>query len=178
MSLRTNLLVAAASGLVLASCTSESEAIGEPERAETRMPVEPDGGIGDGAPPIAASTASASFAKTMPVRLRGDWHKDDLGRVPEAEDCDPRLRGTIDWDRLVTVDEGGYSYFETGGRITDVHGRTDTMIDAAFDTTYADTPTSTRRNLTLQSDGTMTVREEDGNGQPTIKKYIRCPEIR
>ena len=31
---------------------------------------------------------------------------------------------------LITVRGGGYSFFETGGRITEVHARTDRMIDA------------------------------------------------
>ena len=168
-----NLLIAAACGVLVASCANES---GEPNPAETMIPVEPDGGIGDGAPPIPSPASSQSLAKTMPVQLRGDWHKDDLGHAPTAQDCDPRLRGTIDWDRLITVNEGGYSYFETGGRIMEVHARTDTMIDATFDTTYADTPTSARQDFALQNDGTMAVNEDDGDGQMTVKEYIRCPE--
>ena len=126
-------------------------------------------------PPVATPTAQATLAKTMPVKLRGDWHKDDLGRAPTPKDCDPRLRGTIDWDRLITVDEGGYSYFEMGGRITTVHRRTDTMIDATFDTTYADTPTSERRDFALQPDGTMAVNRDDGDGVMEVTQYRPCP---
>ena len=161
--------------LMLAGCSQSSEP--SPSTATpspTARPVEPDSGNGSGAPPL--PEASQNFAETMPVRLRGDWHKDDLDRAPTIEDCDPRLRGTIDWDRLITVDENGYSYFETGGRIMEVHNRTDTMIDATFDTTYADTPTQARLDFALQSNGTMAVNEDDGDGRMSVKQYIRCPK--
>ncbi|MDG6077898.1 hypothetical protein E3U23_01625 [Erythrobacter litoralis] len=161
--------------LALAACSQSAETPPDtPTPSPTMMPVEPDGGNGSGAPPLEA--ASQSTVKTMPSRLRGDWHKDDLGRAPGAEDCDPRLRGTIDWDRLITVDENGYSYFETGGRIMEVHNRTDTLIDATFDTTYADTPTQARLDFALQSNDTMAVNEDDGDGQMSTKQYIRCPK--
>ena len=111
----------------------------------------------------------------MPKRLRGVWHKDDLDRAPTKKDCDPSLRGTIDWDRLITVRKDGYGYFETGGRIMTVHRVSDTMIDATFDTTYADTPTSARKDFALQQDGTMAVNHDDGDGQLDVTQYRRCP---
>ena len=128
--------------------------------------------------PVAQPTAEPArqdFARTMPSGMRGDWHKDDLGRALQAQDCDPRLRGTIDWDRLITVTDTGYSYFETGGRITTVHDRSDTLIDATFDTTYADDPTSERRDFTLRPDGTMQVNAPAGDGRMATTRYIRCP---
>lgn len=126
--------------------------------------------------PTPSQSDGQSFAKSMPAEMLGDWHKDDLGHAPTAEDCDPRLRGTIDWDRLMTVREGGYSYFETGGRIIEVHGRTDTTIDATFDTTYADDPTSERRDFALLPGGTLVVNADGGNGVRDIIRYRRCPE--
>ncbi|MBX7513519.1 hypothetical protein K3179_03050 [Qipengyuania sp. GH38] len=112
----------------------------------------------------------------MPQEMRGIWHKDILGRAPNAEECDPRLRGTIDWDRLITVRDSGYVYFEMSGRIMEVHDRTDTMIDATFDTTYADTPTSERRDFALQGDGTLAINLDDGDGTMQVVQYRRCPE--
>ncbi|EDL49383.1 hypothetical protein [Erythrobacter sp. SD-21] len=126
-------------------------------------------------PPL-SETRNAPLAKTMPSAMHGDWHKDDLGRTPTPQDCDPRLRGNIDWDRLITVRDEGYSYFETGGRIMEVHARTDRMIDATFDTTYADTPTSERRDFALQPGGTLVVNADKGNGGMDVTRYIRCPE--
>ncbi|WP_100260473.1 hypothetical protein [Qipengyuania seohaensis] len=118
----------------------------------------------------------ATFAMTMPQEMRGIWHKDILGRAPDTEECDPRLRGTIDWDRLITVRDSGYVYFEMSGRIMEVHNRTDTMIDATFDTTYADTPTSERRDFALQNDGTLAINLDDGDGAMQVVQYRRCPE--
>ena len=126
--------------------------------------------------PWASEAANAPLARTMPSEMRGVWHKDDLGRAPTAQDCDPSLRGTIDWDRLMTVRGEGYSYFETGGRIMEVHARTDRMIDATFDTTYADTPTSERRDFALQPGGMLAVNADNGDGGKETTRYIRCPE--
>lgn len=126
--------------------------------------------------PSVSESQNAPLAKTMPSAMHGDWHKDDLGRAPTAQDCDPRLRGTIDWDRLMTVRDEGYSYFETGGRIMEVHARTDRTIDATFDTTYADTPTSERRDFALEGGGTLAVDADNGDGGMDVTRYIRCPE--
>ena len=166
----TRHLIAVCAVLAISACgnpsTRSDDPLNESGSAETAAPVEQD----------AQDTAEKDFARTMPESLRGDWHKDDLGRAPTAEDCDPRLRGTIDWDRLITVREGGYSYFETGGRIMEVHNRTDTMIDATFDTTYADTPTSERRDFALQDDGSMAINLDDGDGTMNVVEYLPCPE--
>jgi len=163
--------------VALAACSQSSEpSPATVTPSPTAIPVEPDSGNGSGAPPIPGTTVARQTIRTMPARLRGDWHKDDLGRAPTAEDCDRRLRGSIDWDRLITVDENGFSYFETGGRIMEVHNRTEAMIDATFDTTYADTPTQARMDFALQNDGTMAVNDDDGDGRMSVKQYIRCPK--
>lgn len=117
----------------------------------------------------------AAQQDTMPAAMHGRWHQDDLGRAPTAADCDPARDATRDYDRLITVREGGYSYFETGGRIMEVHDRTDRMIDATFDTTYADTPTQARKDFALQADGSLVVQGDSGEeSEPT--RYQRCPE--
>lgn len=169
--MRTTILLVA-SGLALAACGNPTAKSDDPlndgDPAGTPVPAAPE----------SAQVPGADLAQTMPRSLRGDWHRNDLGRAPDAADCDERLRGTIDWDRLITVRETGYSYFETGGRIVDVHARTDSMIDATFDTTYADTPTSERRNFALQPDGTLAVSHETGEGTTDVAEYRRCPEGR
>ena len=167
--------------LVLAACGGSND--GGPSSAEpaetvseTPIPVEPDGGIGDGAAPPSAST-SGTLPQTMPEAMRGDWHKNVLGRAPTSEECDPRLRGTVDWDRLITVRENGYGYFELGGRIIEVHNRSASTIDATFDTTYADTPTSERRNFALNRDDTLIINLDDnGDGVVEVAEYLRCPK--
>ena len=163
--------------VALAACSQSAETPNNaPTPSPTMMPVEPNGGNGSGAPPIPDASSAGQFERTMPVRLRGDWHSGDRGRAPTSVDCDPRLRGTIHWDRIITVNEGGYSYFETGGRIMEGHNRTGTFIDATFDTTYADEPTQARKDFALQNDGTMAVNDDDGDGRLSVRTYIRCPE--
>ena len=166
-----------AAALALSACSAEPEA-GQGEATQgpsapesTPMPVEPDGGIGDGAGPPAAEQ---DFAQTMPTAMRGRWHVDELGRAPTEQDCDPFADGTRDHDRLITVREGGYSYFETGGRLVEVHRRTDNMIDTTFDTTYADTPTSARLEFTLQANGSLAV-QGGGSDATDVAEYLRCP---
>lgn len=114
-------------------------------------------------------------ANTMPAAMYGRWHQDTLGRAPTAVDCDPESDATRDYDRLITVSETGYGYFETGGRIMEVHDRNDRMIDATFDTTYADTPTQARKDFSLQANGSLVVQDDSGEESETIR-YQRCPE--
>lgn len=49
--------------LLLAACSGANDEAAQPDPSETAMPVEPDGGIGDGAgpPPVAADTIPAAF---------------------------------------------------------------------------------------------------------------------
>ncbi|MGB3797977.1 MAG: hypothetical protein WA957_16960, partial [Alteraurantiacibacter sp.] len=167
--------LATLAGLALAACSAEQEpAKGAPEASSTMMPVEPDGGIGDGAGPPDPLPA-AQLEQTMPQTLRGSWRKDDLGRAPDSDDCDIYRPVNQSWERVITVREGGYSHFETGGRIMEVHNRTTTMIDATFDTTYADTPTSARKDFALQADGTLAVNDDNGDGRMEVSTYLRCP---
>lgn len=140
------------------------------------MPVEPDGGIGDGAAPLpgAAADEQEASAASMPAALRGQWREDDLGRAPTREDCNQTSSTNRNFGKVLTVREDGYSLFETGGRIMEVHSRTDTMIDATFDTTYADTPTRARRDFALQPGGTLAVNDDDGDGRLSVTQYRRC----
>ena len=124
--------------------------------------------------PDSADSHVETLAKTMPSTMLGRWHIDDLGRPPTTEDCDLSRDGTRDYDRLMTVREAGYGYFETGGRIMEVHARTDEMIDATFDTTYADEPTSARVKFTRRGDGPLAVQDESGQLETDL--YRPCPE--
>lgn len=118
---------------------------------------------------------STAQANTMPTAMLGRWHQDNLSRAPTAVDCYPERDATRDYDRLITVRETGYSYFETGGRIMEVHDRSDRMIVATFDTTYADTPTQTRKDFALQANGSLVVLSDSVEGSETTR-YQRCPE--
>ncbi|GMN13880.1 hypothetical protein [Altererythrobacter sp. MTPC7] len=139
------------------------------------MPVEPDGGIGDGAPPI-RTAGSESAEDTMPASLRGQWRENDLSRTPTAKDCEQTSDTNRNFGKVLTVRNDGYTLFEQGGRLMEVHNRTDTMIDATFDTTYADTPTQARKDFALQPGGTLAINHDDGDGILNVTEYLPCPE--
>lgn len=167
--MRTTFLIAA-TALGLVGCGNPATKSDDP------IVQDPADDVPGASTPAQAETTQATLASTMPEAMFGQWHIDDLGRAPTAEDCDPMKDGMRDYDRLITVRDEGYSYFETGGRITEVHARTDSMIDATFDTTYADTPTSERRDFALQQGGTLAVNRETEEGVMKAFQYRRCPE--
>ncbi len=158
--------------LILPACSEAPDS--RPVEAETPIPVEPGGGIGDGATPL--SGAGEAIRTTMPNRLRGEWRADDLGRAPTREDCNQTSGSNRNFGKVLTISSNGFSLFEQGGRIVDIHTRTDSMIDATFDTTYADTPTTARMDFALQPGGTLAVNDDDGDGTPSVTQYRPCPE--
>lgn len=164
--------------LASAACSDAIVDPAEPAPSETSLPVASDGGTGGGtAPPSeAAERPTTAISPTMPAAIRGQWREDDLGRAPTLEDCDQTSSSNRNFGKVLTVRADGYSLFEDGGRIIEVHNRTDTMIDATFDTTYADTPTSARRDFALQPGGSLAVNDDNGDGSLAVTQYRRCPE--
>lgn len=163
--------------MALAACSQDAP-VPDETHAAAQDPAAADDAVlqPESTPSENADSGTETLAKTMPTAMFGRWHTDDLGRAPTTADCDPELDATRDYDRLITVYQVGYGYFETGGRIIDVHARTDSMIDATFDTTYADTPTQARKDFALQANGTLAVNHDDGDGQAEVTQYRRCPE--
>ncbi|MBI1402260.1 MAG: hypothetical protein GC147_03485 [Porphyrobacter sp.] len=93
------LILLAPALLALAACGSPEPAPDAPD--DTPIPVEPDGGIGDGAGPPAA------LAGTIPARFQGVWDA-------EGGDCSPasETRLEVGPDRL--------EYYESLGTVTGV----------------------------------------------------------
>ena len=84
--------------------SSEETVAQEPGAASTPMPVEPDGGIGDGAPPLedmvlgqesglpnsdeaAEEGSQDALPKSFPTALRGKWRETEGAAVTKAQ-CD------------------------------------------------------------------------------------------
>jgi hypothetical protein len=76
---------------------------------------------------------------------------------------------------VLNVNAGGYSLLEDGKRIVNVHSRTDNIIEATFDTTYADTPTRARQKFALKSNGSLAVKTDAGTGRADVSVNLRCP---
>ena len=174
---------AATAALALAACAEAPDPQAAPAgpATETPMPVEPDGGIGDGAgPPMAPSTPESAddiaepsaFAQTFPVAIRGKWRETDGASVTKAQ-CDGYQQENM--GKVLTVREDGYSYFETGGRLIEVKLRKPGRIRAVFDTTYADEPTRDELEFSVDPVAkTLTVRNFD-TGERSTTTYRRCP---
>ena len=158
------------SALALAAC-SQGVDPQQPSASDTPIPVETDGGIGDGAgPPM----AQPDYPLTFPEALRGTWRRTGDGPVT-AELCDGYEPSNM--GKVMTVREDGYSYFETGGRFIEVRDRSDNAVDAKFDTTYADEPTSAEIRFDLRDGGkTLRLSPYDGSASMEPEYYERCPD--
>lgn len=162
---------------MLSCCAPTDEQ--EPAQTETPEQVAEAPPSIDSAPaakaPTSTSTDLSASESTMPQAVRGQWRENDLGRVPTHEDCNQTSQSNRNFGKVLTINSGGYSAFEDGGRIIEVHKRTGNMIDATFDTTYADTRTSARKDYALQSNGALAVNNDDGDGRLDVTEYLRCP---
>lgn len=173
--------------LLAAGCSPADERDRAPSSIRSETTVTPETIKSDGderapapAPDPASNESTAPPGATaspgaMPEAIRGQWRENDLGRDPTAEDCDQTSPSNRNFGKVLTVNAGGYSLFEDGGRIIHVHGRTDRTIDAAFDTTYADTLTRARRAFALQPGGALAVKDDRGSGRSDLTEYLRCP---
>ena len=107
--------------LALAACGSQDDAAeAPPEADQTAMPVEPDGGIGDGAEPL-SDVRDAAQLDGIPARFRGVWDYVDGS-------CDPAsdLRVEISADRVI--------FYESVGEVENVtDGPDGTEVDLAME---------------------------------------------
>jgi hypothetical protein len=100
MTIRPFLPAALPAALLLAACSGSDDPAGEPETVETMMPVEPDGGIGDGVGPPAPVTADI-----VPADYLGAWD------YVEGT-CDPAS------DLRVEIGPRSMQFYESYGEIT------------------------------------------------------------
>lgn len=88
--------------VLLAACSGGADEAAAPDPAETMMPVEPDGGIGDGAGP-----PGPVVAETIPAAFRGVWD------YVEGS-CDPAS------DMRVEIGPETMQFYESHGDVTGV----------------------------------------------------------
>ena len=144
--------------LALAACSQPGD--DTPEADETMMPVEPDGGIGDGAgPPIEASEDA------IPSTLHGRW-----GLV--AADC-TSTRG--DAKGLIEVDGESITFYESRAVVDEVETSQPTMIAARFAFTGEGQEWTRDVTWRLSDDGSQLVRSETGDDAlPEPLTYTKC----
>ena len=146
--------------LALAACGAPADEGTAPDPADTPIPVEPDGGIGDGAGPPAAAANSDAIHPEM----RGRW-----GLTPG--DCT-----TDDAEGLLTVAPERLTFYESVGELGSIGTRTESSLRATYGFTGEGMTWTRDISLTLEDDGRTLVRREHGSeASPGAFIYTRCP---
>jgi hypothetical protein len=145
--------------LLLAACGGADEPA-LPVDDQSPIPVEPDGGIGDGATPAAVVEETG-----IPSSLRGRW-----GLV--AADCEP---GRADAKGLMVVSEDKLKFYESVGTLGDATERTPEGLRASFAFTGEGMTWTRGMSLALADGGKTLVREEFGpEAMPKPLRYTKC----
>ena len=141
--------------LVLAACGGADEPAIPAD--ESPIPVEPDGGIGDGATPVAVDEAG------IPATLRGRW-----GLV--AADCEP---GRADAKGLMVVSGDKLEFYESVGTLGTASERLPQSIRAGF--AFTGEGMTWTREMVLETDGETLTRTEFGpEAMPEPLRYTKC----
>ena len=144
--------------LALAACGDPVD--DTPRAEEPMMPVEPDGGIGDGAEPF-----PEILGKDIPRGLHGRW-----GLVPA--DC-TSTRG--DAKGLIDIDAEGIKFYESRAVVDEVEAKEATMIKARFAFSGEGQEWTRDMEWRLSDDGTQLTRSESGEEAiPEPLTYTKC----
>ncbi|MXO62569.1 hypothetical protein [Qipengyuania oceanensis] len=145
-----------ASAALLAGCGQSTS----PDPSETAIPVEPDGGIGDGAGPPEGS------ADTIPMALYGRW-----GISPgDCTDANGDAKGSIE------ISADGLKFYESRAVVDTVATRSDDGIRATYAFTGEGQEWSRDIELELADGGTSLIRTEFGpEAIPEPLTYAKCP---
>jgi hypothetical protein len=174
--LRKIVLVAAIPALLAACSQQSSDDVDVPDPAESPIPVEPDGGIGDGATPLSDESAApvtspgtderaSTPESSIPAALQGRW-----GMV--AADC-TSTRG--DAKGLLRISPTTLTFYESVGRLASVKERSDTRLRADYAFTGEGMNWTRDVTLTVSADGgTLTRLERGGDGPGGPFTYNRC----
>ncbi|WP_170004952.1 hypothetical protein [Pseudopontixanthobacter vadosimaris] len=154
--------------MALASCSSEADPETAPEAGEAgsaasgqeMLPVEPGGGIGDGAP----AHSGASTTEIIPPALYGRW-----GLVPA--DC-TSTRG--DAKGLLTVAPTTLTFYESMARLQNIENADTGSIRAGFDFEGEGMVWERKIELESRAGGARLVKREYGENAPGPLEYSRC----
>ena len=154
----TSSIAALASLVLVASCTEPVEDRPDPE--ETMMPVEPNGGIGDGATPL-----PELLGTTIPEALHGRW-----GLVPA--DC-TSTRG--DAKGLITIDAERIEFYESRAVVDEIEEQDPGMIRARFAFTGEGQEWTRDIEWRLSEGGATLTRSESGeDALEEPLSYTKC----
>lgn len=147
----------------LAGCGEPAEDEATPQQTENPLPVEPGGGIGDGARPPADANPDAARTAAIPPTMQGRW-----GLMPA--DCESDVA-----QGLLTVGPTRLTFYESVGELGSVSARSDDRIRGTFAFTGEGMTWTRDLSLTLEDGGrTLIRRDHDGEASPGAFKYTRC----
>ena len=150
-------------GLAIAGCSGSEDAPAEtPSAVESPMPVEPDGGIGDGAGPPQASAAIAN--DLIPERFRGVWDY-----VEGSCNRNSDLRMEISGDEIL--------FYESIGRVADVEAEGDAVIVTLDMEGEGENWQEKTRFSLSQRDGQPILSASEGDKPAIVDEYPskKCP---
>ncbi|MDP4574289.1 hypothetical protein Q9K02_03950 [Qipengyuania sp. G39] len=97
----TRLALASITVFALFACSPGQTTPDDPAPQQTAIPVEPDGGIGDGAPPL------PELIGTIPPRFRGVWDFVEGSCAPAS-------------DLRIEIGEDSITFYESAGQLTGI----------------------------------------------------------
>ena len=125
--------------------------------SDEMIPVEPDGGIGDGTGPIPAA------ASTIPEKFQGVWDY-------EKGTC------SLESDLRMVVGENDIRFYESYGKVTDVRLEDeDAIIDLAMEGEGEAWDNTVRLSFNENGDRLLGLNV-DGSGAEDALPLVRCPE--
>lgn len=146
--------------LMLAACGSEPAA---PAPEDTPIPVEPDGGIGDGAGPPEA-TVDETLANRIPTRFQGVWDYVEGTCAPESD-----LRMEVSGSEIL--------FYESVGTVTAVAPEGDDVVVTLAMEGEGETWEQQTRLALVGSGATQQLETSDGERPRIVDEYPskRCP---
>lgn len=155
-------LLVAFAPLALAACGSEpSEPVTDVE-TDAPMPVEPDGGIGDGAGPPDA--VDAALANRIPTRFHGVWDY-------VQGSCDPAS------DMRMEISGSEILFYESIGKVTATEAEGAAVIVTLAMEGEGETWQQDTRFVLVGAGESQRLETSDGEGPRTVDEYPhkRCP---
>ena len=145
--------------LTLVSCAGTDN--GAEQEGDVMMPVEPDGGIGDGAQPLSNLDQSA-----IPRALHGRW-----GMVRgDCSDKNGDAKGSLE------ITDNQLGFYESRANLAEVERQSDDKIHATFNFVGEGQSWKKEIELQLNDSGTQLLRTEYGEDAMSDPiTYTKCP---
>ena len=148
---------------LLTACGQPADDPVQPEAPDAPMPVEPDGGIGDGAGPPPVALNMPEFG--IPEPLQGRWGL-------TANDCE---MGRADAKGLLVVSPTTLTFYESVGQLKEIANAGPNRIRASYNFSGEGMNWESDTELRLEDGGKALVRREyDENAGPDAFTYSTC----